>query len=246
MNPGRIRVLIEKDWAELRKERAMIATTLGVTLLLVVVFLAVAIYVPRIGDAGVPDRAGQLLLLRQLVLLLLMVPEFATMAIATYSVIGEKRARSLEPLLATPITTAELLAAKFLSAAIPGIALTWLAFGVSALAVWGLTSADVARLALSGDVLLLVFVIAPLVALLGAGLGVIASSRASDPRSAQQIGVLVIVPLVGLLILQLEGLLSLTPDAILAGAAVLAAGVLLLLRIGVALFRRETILTRWR
>ena len=34
------------------------------------------------------------------------------MSVAAHSVIGEKQARTLEPLLATPLKTSELLAAK--------------------------------------------------------------------------------------------------------------------------------------
>ena len=44
------------------------------------------------------------------------------MSVAAHSVIGEKQARTLEPLLATPLKTSELLAAKVISAAIPGVA----------------------------------------------------------------------------------------------------------------------------
>ena len=43
------------------------------------------------------------------------------MSVAAYSVIGEKQARTLEPLLATPITTFELLAAKVLGALLPAL-----------------------------------------------------------------------------------------------------------------------------
>ena len=46
------------------------------------------------------------------------------MSVAAHSVIGEKQARTLEPLLATPLRTGELLAAKVISAAIPGVVLT--------------------------------------------------------------------------------------------------------------------------
>ena len=41
------------------------------------------------------------------------------MSVASDSIIGEKQARTLEPLLATPITTFELLAAKILGALLP-------------------------------------------------------------------------------------------------------------------------------
>ena len=38
---------------------------------------------------------------------------------AAHAVVGEKQARTLEPLLATPITTVELLVAKVLGALVP-------------------------------------------------------------------------------------------------------------------------------
>jgi ABC-2 type transport system permease protein len=200
----------------------------------------------RAEDALLTGDRVQVLVLRQMLLLLLVIPEMATMAIATYSVIGEKRARSLEPLLATPITTAELLAAKSLVALIPGIAITWAVFGLAAIVLAAALPAAVLNTVFDAGTLLLVFVIAPLVALLGLSLGVIASARTSDARTAQQIGVVVILPLIALLVLQLEGLLLLTPALILAGAAVLLSVDLLVLALGVRIFRRETILTRWK
>ena len=53
-------------------------------------------------------------------MLLVLTPVAGAMSVAAYSVIGEKQARTLEPLLATPITTFELLAAKVLGAFLPG------------------------------------------------------------------------------------------------------------------------------
>ena len=265
MNAGRIRALVVKDWAELVQERTLIATSVGVPFLLVAIYLMFALYAPQMNDLDLPsidrpaigplDRSEealltgdrvQVLVLRQMLLLLLVIPEMSTMAIATYSVIGEKRARSLEPLLATPITTAELLTAKSLVAGIPGIVITWTVFGLAAAVLAMTLPPAVLNTVFDAGTLLLVFVIAPLVALLGLSLGVIASARTSDARTAQQIGVVVILPLIVLLVLQLEGLLLLTPALILAGAAVLLVVDLLILALGVRIFRRETILTRWR
>ncbi|MGH7550413.1 MAG: ABC transporter permease subunit [Gemmatimonadota bacterium] len=265
MNAGRIRAVVLKDWSELVQERTLIATSVGVPLLLITVYLALALYAPRIHDLELPsvDRPAvealtpvvealgrsdrlQVLLLRQMLLMLLVIPELATMAIATYSVIGEKRARSLEPLLATPITTAELLAAKSLVAGIPGIGITWMAFGLAAAVLAATMPPAALRSVFDPGSLLLVLVIAPLVALLGLSLGVIASARTSDPRTAQQIGVVVILPLIAVLILQLEGLFLLTPERILVGALALLVVDVLVLTAGVRIFRRETILTRWK
>ena len=54
------------------------------------------------------------------------------MSVAAYAVVGEKQARTLEPLLATPITTFELLAAKVLGALVPGIVLVTICFALYA------------------------------------------------------------------------------------------------------------------
>jgi ABC-2 type transport system permease protein len=71
-------------------------------------------------------------------------------------------------------------------------------------------------------------------------------SRVNDPRSAQQIGALVILPIAGLLVAQITGSFQLTVFRILLVALVLSLVNAILLRIGVALFDRESILTRWK
>ena len=88
--------------------------------------------------------------------------------------------------------------------------------------------------------------LAPLAALAALQLAVCVSSRVNDPRSAQQIGALIVLPLAGLLVLQLTGAVLLTLGTILIIAAGLALFDILLLWIGIRVFERETILTRWR
>jgi ABC-2 type transport system permease protein len=68
----------------------------------------------------------------------------------------------------------------------------------------------------------------------------------NDTRSAQQIGALVILPIAGLLVVQLTGTFVLTPPVI-AYLAIALGGVNIgLMLIGVKLFDREAILTRWK
>ena len=50
----------------------------------------------------------------------MLIPLFIPVNIAAYSIVGEKTTHSLEPLLATPISTGELLAGKNLASVIPG------------------------------------------------------------------------------------------------------------------------------
>lgn len=46
-------------------------------------------------------------------------------AIASYSLVGEKVERSLEPLLATPVTDGEILLGKAIAASVPPIVVIW-------------------------------------------------------------------------------------------------------------------------
>jgi ABC-2 type transport system permease protein len=168
------------------------------------------------------------------------------MSLAAHSVVGEKQARSLEPLLVTPITTFELLSAKVLGAFIPSAVLTAGFFALYVLAALLFAREGVAWALLAPRTLGIVFVLGPLAALAALQMAVCVSSRVNDARTAQQIGVVVILPVAGLLISQVFGSLQLTGPLILtiaAGSLVVNAG---LMWIGIILFDRETILTRWK
>jgi ABC-2 type transport system permease protein len=68
----------------------------------------------------------------------------------------------------------------------------------------------------------------------------------NDARTAQQIGVLVILPIPGLLVGQLFGALTLSVPVIASIALGLLAINAGLIWLAIALFDRETILTRWK
>jgi ABC-2 type transport system permease protein len=168
------------------------------------------------------------------------------MSLAAHSIVGEKQARSLEPLLVTPITTFELLGAKVLGAFIPSAMLAAGFFALYVLAALLFAREGVAWALLGPRSLAIVLVLGPLAALAALQMAVCVSSRVNDVRTAQQIGVLVILPVPGLLLGQLFGSLQLTGPLIVsiaAGALVVNA---VLMWIGIILFDRETILTRWK
>ena len=173
-------------------------------------------------------------------------PAYIPLSIATFSIIGEKQARSLEAVLAAPIRTVELLAGKSIAALVPGVLAGWatyLVFVALASFVYGPALFGVVTDAswLAG-----VFLLGPAVGLSSVVAGVIVSALVNDPRVAQQIGGVVIVPIVALVLVQATGTLLVGP----AGYVLLAAIVLIIslegLRVGVRLFNREAILTRWR
>src|SRR5215813_13794528 len=70
------------------------------------------------------DGQVQFFLFQQFLMLFLLTPITGAMALAAHSIVGEKQARTLEPLLASPITTIELLVAKVLGALLPALAIS--------------------------------------------------------------------------------------------------------------------------
>ena len=193
-----------------------------------------------------PEGAVQAWIFQQFLVLLVLTPVAGAMAVAAYSVIGEKQARTLEPLLATPISTSELLAAKVLGSLIPALGLTVLCLGIYVAGVAILARPGVYRVLLSPRALGVMFLLGPLSALAALQLAVCVSSRVNDARSAQQIGALIILPISALLIAQLIGGVLLTGSLILLLSAALVILNVLLMRVAIALFDRESILTRWK
>jgi hypothetical protein len=93
---------------------------------------------------------------------------------------------------------------------------------------------------------LLVFLISPASALLSLQSAIVVSSRVNDARTAQQFGVLIIIPLTVVLVAQFAGMLWLSGRAFaMVGVGMLAVWVLLTV-VSAALFERDTILTNWR
>jgi ABC-2 type transport system permease protein len=198
------------------------------------------------GAGGLTDAAlVQALLLHQFLPLMALVPVVSAMTLVTTAIVGEKQARTLEPLLATPLTTAELLLAKTGTAL--SLALTLLAMGCALLVAVTVVTAEpgVAATFVSGRVLALLAGVAPAASLVALTLGAIVSSRAKDARAAQQAGVVVVLPLVGGFVAQLNSQAAYaTADLLFAtfGLLVVAAALGV---VAVHVFDRERILTEW-
>jgi ABC-2 type transport system permease protein len=256
----RIAALLAKDVADISRHPGLFwpaGLTAAISLALPFV---IAVLIPRLTGEPLSDSSDfqiavdmyrtegaiQAWILQQFLPLLVLAPVAGSMSIAAASVVGEKQARTLEPLLATSITTFELLAAKVLGALLPAIALTFVCFAVYVALAAALTHSGVFWIVLAPRSLAVTFVLGPLAALAALQLAVCVSSRATDARSAQQIGALVILPLGGVLVAQLTGSFSLDVPVTLSIAGVLLLINALLMRIGIAVFDRESILTRWK
>ncbi len=264
MNLSRIRTIVDKEWAEVFKNRVVLMTVLLMpslfTLLPIVMLIAMK---PSLeGGGDMTDMPGQFALacgslssgecmvsfiINQFMLLYMIMPIAIPITIAAYSIVGEKTTRSLEPLLATPITTLELLVGKGLAAVAPAVASTWGCFLVflASLPIIGI-STNILRSIVSPTWLVGVFLVGPLTAIMAVLFALLVSSRVNDPRAAEQISAILIVPFMGILMGQLVGLFVVNA-ALMAGLAViLIAADFALVVVSVRLFERENILTRWR
>lgn len=193
-----------------------------------------------------PEGAIQAFIFQYFLLIFMLIPVTCAMSVAAYSIVGEKQARALEPLLATPITTLELLVAKVLGALLPSVVMTIACMALYLLAVIAFARPGVVWAVLSPRSLGIVFLLGPLAALAALQMAVCVSSRVNDARTAQQMGVTVILPVVGLFISQLMGAFELTTPLILAIAAGLVVVNAGLMALAIRIFDRETILTRWK
>jgi len=201
----------------------------------------------RSGGSDVPAEIRvPAFLFQQFLILFMLTPITGSMSLAAHAVVGEKQNRTLEPLLATPLTTIELLVAKILGALLPTLAISsaGLLLYVLGIMLWEPQTAIAAML--TGRTLVLTLLLGPAAALVSLQAAIVISSRVNDPRTAQQFGVLIVVPLTFVFVGQLVGALWLPVwILVLIGLAMLVAWILLTL-FTVALFDRETILTRWR
>jgi ABC-2 type transport system permease protein len=188
----------------------------------------------------------QAVVLQQFRLLFLILPLMIPNIIAAYRIVGEKNNRTLEPLLATPICSWELLVGKGLAAFLSAVLVTWVGGAIFAAEVAAISNSPrVLSTVINSGWLVVLFASAPLMALLGIAVAIIVSSRVNDPRTAQQLSSLLILPILGAMFLQFTGALVANPALGLVIAAVLVVLTAASTWLAVRVFQREYILTRW-
>ncbi|MBA2259678.1 MAG: ABC transporter permease subunit [Acidobacteria bacterium] len=192
------------------------------------------------------DQAAEAFLFQQFLMLFLIAPLLGGVALAAHSVVGEKQGKTLEPLLTTPVGTSELLVAKVLAAFLPSLVIEGLGLILYLLGLWLFASPGVLQAVVSARSIVLLVAIGPLATLAALQATIAVSSRANDPRSAQQIAVLLVLPLMIMLIGQIVGAFVVTITTLILMAVAMAVAWGLLVMLSVALFDRENILTRWR
>jgi ABC-2 type transport system permease protein len=270
VNVDRVAALIGKELREFRASPAAVVPVVLLVFVAAILPFIILYAVPRMtGQSLTSDRSLQQVVtaarthlpglaaldakeatesffLQQFLLLFLIAPIVGAVSLAAYSVVGEKQGRTLEPLLATPLTTTELLLAKVLASFLPSVAAE--AIGVvgffALVALFG--SPAVLHSLLSLRTAILLGVLGPFGALAALQATIAVSSRVNDPRSAQQVAILLVLPLALMLVGQIAGAFFLTVSMLLILSAAMLGVWIVLILLSVALFERETILTRWK
>jgi ABC-2 type transport system permease protein len=166
--------------------------------------------------------------------------------LASYSLVGEKIEKSLEPLLAAPITDRELLLGKSIAAFIPPVGAIYISSIIFMVLANLVTHSTLGYSFFPNWTIgLILLLLAPLSAILSIEWSVTVSSRASDPRSAQMQGLFIVLPLAAIYVASEVGAISLDTKTLLIISGVILAADIILFFLSTKSFQREEILTKW-
>ncbi len=241
-------VVASKDFKTFKKKKGIIFTLIGFVILVSVVLPLIIGYAASKPVKASDLASGLPLVISSFALWFVIGAGILPTGIASYSIIGEKVQKSLEPLLATPVTDTEILIGKALAAFIP----TMIALYIGSIIFMSLI--DIFTFHLFGylfypnwNMALMLLVIAPIYCLLSVAANILISSKVNDVRTAQQLGgAIVTLPFFAIYILSLTTILKLTTTSLLIiSGAILVIGIIVFF-VAKSTFQREEILTKWK
>ena len=167
-------------------------------------------------------------------------------AIASYSLVGEKIQKSLEPLLATPMTDGEILLGKTISGLVVPLAAIYAGSVIYMSLMDLVTHSTLGYLYYPNWHMGAILLVAPFICLLSVELNIIISSRVNDVRTAQQMGMLAALPFFGVYIASELGLFAFNDTNLLILAGVILVIDVVVFFVSRVTFQREEILTKWK
>ncbi len=263
-------LVFRKDWMEVKRNWQILLPMLFIPLLFSIVLPTLLIILPGGSEPSSTNEMNSLIRAlpphiqrkfigmseREIVFYItvayffapffLIIPVMVSSVIASDSFAGEKERKTIEALLATPLSDSELFLGKVLVSFIPSMAVT-----ISSFIIYSTLINIYSIIALSGRLLLpnltwlmLILGVAPALAFTSIGLTVLISTRVKGTREAQQISALLIIPIMILLFLQSFGVLVFEPTLVAILILVFGAVAFIIFKSGVRLFKREDILLK--
>jgi ABC-2 type transport system permease protein len=230
----RVRVIFLKEFREFRRNWSIVSTMAILPLAIVVFPLILVIALP----ASAANTIGG-----DPLVILLGIPAIVPSLMASYAVVGERVQGTLEPLLATAISSEELIVGKALATLVPTLTISYGMYAAFVVVTELFAQPAVAAAVLAWPYVAAQLAFSPLIAVISIWIGFAISTRVTDIRAAQQLSALSTLPVLLVAYSISFGLIHMT----LALALVIAAVLLVLDAIGwrlvAAAFDRERLIT---
>lgn len=235
--------IARKELKVISRKKSIIFYTVGLPLLVAISF---SIVIQGQIANGIPDSLS--LGAQSIIYIFVVLATVLPSTIAAYSIVGEKVEKTLEPLLATPTTDGEILLGKSIAAFLPPILSAWMGASIfMATADYLLKNAGLGYYYFPNwNAVVMLFLLAPLAGILSIEVAVMASSRVSDVRGANQIAGLIFIPFVVVFFAGAEGIFAFNIVNLLIFSGVVAIVDVILFFLSKATFKREEILTKWK
>lgn len=270
MNPRVIRAIIRKDLTVVLRSKAVMIPIIVVPLIFFILIPLLVSFTPgMVNMPGQPFDELSLFMERmpqglretlspyspqqQIIVMMvlyifapmfLIVPLMVSSVIAADSFAGEKERKTIEAILYAPASDQELFFAKVLSAWVPAVIVSLFGF-----VIYGVTANAAGWRTMQGVFfpnlmwVVMVLWVAPAVAGMGLGTMVLVSSRVSGFQEANQIGGVIVLPIVVLVIGQASGVMYFSTRMVMLLGLVCWILVGILLWFGAETFERERMVT---
>jgi ABC-2 type transport system permease protein len=234
LSSGRVQAIYRKELREYRRKRSIVVA-MAIYPLLFLIQPIVTIFSLPAASAGQVANHHELLYL-------LAIPALVPATLAAYAVAGERQQGTLEPVLTTPVRREEFLLGKALAVLAPSVVIAYAVFAVFAACVELFAQPGVAPALLAAPDVLAQLIFTPLLAGWSIWLGIAISTRVSEIRVAQQLGLLANLPSVAATTLVAVNLIHPTLALAIGGAALLLVLNRVGWRIAATLFDRERLI----
>ena len=228
------KALIKKDMKDIFRSKTLLTTMIIIPIVFTIIFPAVVLGGALLFDAEkIIGNDGQILIdaflknttdeefflytLEQQIIyvfinfmmptLFLLVPIITAMTVAANSFVGEKENRTLESLLFSPISIKTLFLSKILASLIPPLLVSIISFVICGVMINSLGYPLFGELIFpSGNWVALITCLSPMVILLSVLLNILISARVKTYQEAQNLGGVIVLPVIAMMIGQVSGL----------------------------------------
>ncbi len=246
INFGIVKAIYEKDKKEIFSLKSVkYSFILFPAFFLIMIMITLFLISAKENVSGVNGNSSYLAIMAmEYLILLTVVPLSLSSMASSYSFVGEKVQRTIEPILASPIDENDLFFGKLLAPFIPAAIVTYIMLGIYTVFVDFLSLKHGYLIFPNLPWLFTILIFTPSILILSIILVLLASSRVVDPRSAQQYSAIIVIPILAIFFAAMI-LIQYLETILLIFSIFTAISAYFIYRIAVKSFDRERIITRW-